>query len=120
MQLLHGRLYFTLPKGGKTRIADMPQPVASELAEHFAEHPAPSKSSCPGKGPEPEREVKTFPLMLTTTYGNAVRANIFNVEVWKPTLAAAGLGHSSPTITLSHYAHFMPEAGGKGRKSVDV
>ncbi len=88
---------------------------------------------------------------------------IFRTEVWKPTLAAAGvipirerggrwqfsrkdgfhvlrhtyasiileaggsvvtlarwLGHSSPTITLSHYAHFMPEAGGKGRRSVDV
>ncbi|WP_050515502.1 hypothetical protein [Streptomyces rimosus] len=101
--------------------------------------------------------------MLTTTYGNAVRANIFNVEVWKPTLAAAGvipmrekggrwqisrkdgfpvlghtcasiileagesvvtlarwLGHSSPDITLGHYAHFMPGAGDKGRKSVDV
>ncbi|MFH8410790.1 hypothetical protein ACH4FX_39360 [Streptomyces sp. NPDC018019] len=40
VQLLHGRLYFTLPKGGKTRIADMPQSVASELAEHFAEYPA--------------------------------------------------------------------------------
>ncbi|WP_234346094.1 integrase [Streptomyces sp. NRRL F-5755] len=33
---------------------------------------------------------------------------------------ARWLGHSSPTITLSHYAHFMPEAGGKGRKPVDV
>ncbi|CAM5350344.1 Tyrosine-type recombinase/integrase OS=Streptomyces rimosus subsp. rimosus (strain ATCC / DSM 40260 / JCM 4667 / NRRL 2234) OX=1265868 GN=SRIM_011560 PE=4 SV=1 [Streptomyces rimosus subsp. rimosus] len=69
----------------------MPQSVASEPAEHFAEHPVPSKSSCPGEGPEPEREAKTFPLMLTTTYGNAVRADIFNVEVWKPTLAAAGV-----------------------------
>ncbi|MFJ2753709.1 tyrosine-type recombinase/integrase [Streptomyces sp. NPDC087297] len=26
---------------------------------------------------------------------------------------ARWLGHSSPTITLNHYAHFMPEAGGK-------
>ncbi len=93
---------------------------------------------------------------------NRVALNIFNVEVWKPTLAAAGvipmrekggrwqisrkdgfhvlrhtyasivlgagesvvtlarwLGHSSPTITLSHYAHFrvqlslhpLPHAG---------
>ncbi|WP_063726119.1 tyrosine-type recombinase/integrase [Streptomyces monomycini] len=162
VQLLHGRLYFTLPKGGKTRIADMPQSVASELAEHFAEYPA-VEVELPWGGPEPERETKTFPLMLTTTYGNAIRANIFNVEVWKPALAAAGvipmrekggrwqvsrkdgfhvlrhtyasiileagesvvtlarwLGHSSPTITLDHYAHFMPEAGGKGRKAVDA
>ncbi|MGW0648777.1 hypothetical protein ACWD4T_08230 [Streptomyces umbrinus] len=95
--------------------------------------------------------------------GNALRANIFNDEVWKPALAAAGvipmrekgkrwkasrkdgfhvlphtfasvileagesvvtlarwLGHSSPTITLDCYDHFMPEAGGKGRAAVDA
>ncbi|MGW8948818.1 hypothetical protein [Streptomyces sp. NPDC055709] len=29
---------------------------------------------------------------------------------------ARWLGRSSPTITLDHYAHFMPEAGGKGER----
>ncbi|GGT21987.1 hypothetical protein GCM10010254_48230 [Streptomyces chromofuscus] len=29
---------------------------------------------------------------------------------------ARWLGHSSPTITLDYYAHFMPEAGGEGAK----
>ncbi|MEU7324143.1 hypothetical protein ABZ682_26855 [Streptomyces griseoviridis] len=57
VQLLVGRLYFTLSKGGS----------------------------------EPDRETKKFPLVITTTYGNALRANIFNVEVWKPALAAAGV-----------------------------
>lgn len=33
---------------------------------------------------------------------------------------ARWLGHSSPTITLDRYAHFMPEAGGKGRAAVDA
>lgn len=33
---------------------------------------------------------------------------------------ARWLGHSSPTITLDHYAHFMPEAGGKGRAAIDA
>lgn len=33
---------------------------------------------------------------------------------------ARGLGHSSPTITLGHYAHFMPEAGNKGRLAIDA
>jgi hypothetical protein len=28
-------------------------------------------------------------------------------------------GHSSPAITLGYYAHFMPEAGSKGRAAVD-
>ncbi|MPY62624.1 tyrosine-type recombinase/integrase [Streptomyces spongiae] len=32
---------------------------------------------------------------------------------------AKWLGHSSPTITLDHYAHFMPEAGKKGRRVID-
>ena len=32
---------------------------------------------------------------------------------------ARRLGHSSPTITLDYYAHFMPEAGGKGRGAID-
>ncbi len=29
------------------------------------------------------------------------------------------LGHSSPAITLGYYAHFMPEAGSKGRGTID-
>ncbi|MFF0728391.1 tyrosine-type recombinase/integrase [Streptomyces sp. NPDC004134] len=32
---------------------------------------------------------------------------------------ARWLGHSSPAITLSYYAHFMPEAGSKGRTAID-
>ncbi|MEV4448279.1 site-specific integrase [Streptomyces mirabilis] len=139
-----------------------PPSVAAALAQYFMEYPA-AEVELPWGGPEPDRETKKFPLVITTTYGNALRANIFNVEVWKPALAAAGviplrkqderwkasrkdgfhvlrhtyasvileagesvvtlarwLGHSSPTITLDHYAHFMPEAGGKGRGAIDA
>ncbi|MCX4406918.1 MULTISPECIES: site-specific integrase [unclassified Streptomyces] len=32
---------------------------------------------------------------------------------------ARWLGHSSPAITLGYYAHFMPEAGSKGRTTID-
>ncbi|MFE0380811.1 tyrosine-type recombinase/integrase [Streptomyces inhibens] len=162
VQLLRGHLHFTLPKGGKTRIVDMPPSVASALAEHFAVYPA-VEVELPWGGPELERQRKAFPLLLTTTYGHAVRANMFNPDVWKPALAAAGvipmrkegerwkasrkdgfhvlrhtyasiileagesvvtlarwLGHFSPTITLDYYAHFMPEAGGKGRRAIDA
>ncbi|WP_407077446.1 tyrosine-type recombinase/integrase [Streptomyces sp. SCSIO 30461] len=162
VQLLYGRLYFALPKGGKTRVVDMPSSVATELAAYFLDQPA-VDVELPWGGPEPDRERQTFPLILTTTYGNAIRANMFNDEAWKPALAAAGvipvkekgrrwkasrkdgfhvlrhtyasvlleagesivtlarwLGHSSPTITLDHYAHFMPEAGGKGRAAIDA
>lgn len=162
VQLLYGRLYFTLPKGGKTRVVDMPPSVAAELRAHFLQLPA-LEVELPWGGPEPDREKRSFPLVLTTTYGNAIRANIFNDEVWKPALAKADvipvrekgqrwkasrkdgfhvlrhtyasvileagesvvtlarwLGHSSPTITLDHYAHFMPEAGGRGRAAIDA
>lgn len=33
---------------------------------------------------------------------------------------ARWLGHSTPTITPDFYAHFMPEAGGKGRSAIDA
>ncbi|MFJ4901940.1 integrase [Streptomyces sp. NPDC088727] len=32
---------------------------------------------------------------------------------------ARWLGHSSPAITLGYYAHFVPEAGSKGRGAID-
>lgn len=32
---------------------------------------------------------------------------------------ARWLGHSSPAVTLGYYAHFMPEAGSKGRSAID-
>ncbi|MFI6333724.1 hypothetical protein [Streptomyces sp. NPDC050535] len=90
VQLLRGRLYFTLPKGGKTRVVDMPPSVAAALAQYFMEYPA-VEVELPWGGPEPDRETKKFLLVITTTYGNALRANIFNVEVWKSALAAVGV-----------------------------
>ncbi len=32
---------------------------------------------------------------------------------------ARWLGHSSPAVTLGYYAHFMPEAGSRGRAAID-
>jgi hypothetical protein len=32
---------------------------------------------------------------------------------------ARWLGRSSPAVTPGYYAHFMPEAGSKGRTAVD-
>ncbi|MBB4890562.1 integrase [Streptomyces netropsis] len=55
VQLLGGRMYFTLPKGGKARVVDMPRSVASALAEYFVEYPA-VEVELPWGGPEPERE----------------------------------------------------------------
>ncbi|MFJ3861707.1 hypothetical protein ACIPRL_36485 [Streptomyces sp. NPDC090085] len=62
---MYGRLYFTLPKSGKTRVVDMSPSAAAELCVHFLQLP---------DGPDHD-------------YGNAIRVNIFNDEVWKPALA---------------------------------
>nr|WSY50566.1 hypothetical protein OG999_10825 [Streptomyces sp. NBC_00886] len=80
VQLLSGRLYVTLPKGGKTRVVDMPPSVAVALAQ--------------------------YSVILEA--GESV------------VTLARRLGHSSPTITLAYCAHFMPEAGGKGRGAIDA
>ncbi|GGX31381.1 tyrosine-type recombinase/integrase [Streptomyces lomondensis] len=63
VQLLHGRLYFTLPKGGKTRVVDMPPSVAAALAQYFMEYPA-VEVELPWGGPEPDRETKKYSASL--------------------------------------------------------
>ncbi|MDX2934759.1 site-specific integrase [Streptomyces ipomoeae] len=162
IQAIHGRLYFALPKGKRTRTVDMPSSVAEELKRHVETFP-PVEVELPwGK---PEGQGRKFSLLLTTRFGNAIAVNTWNTYTWKPALAEAGiippraegakpwqwaaapkdgfhvlrhtyasimleagesvvtvarwLGHSSPTITLGYYAHFMPEAGSKGRTAID-
>ncbi|MDV5142861.1 hypothetical protein R1T08_00585 [Streptomyces sp. SBC-4] len=68
----------------------MSRSVAAERAVYFLQHLAVDVELQWG-GPEPEWEKQTFPLLLTTTYGNATRADFFNVEVCNPALATAGV-----------------------------
>jgi integrase len=163
VQAIKGRLYFTLPKGKKTRVVDMPPMVAEELKRHIEAFP-PGEVELPWGKPEAAQRRK-YSLLLTTRYGNAIAVNTWNTYTWKPALAKAGviqpraegakqwqweaapqdgfhvlrhtfasimleagesvvtvarwLGHSSPAITLGYYAHFMPEAGSKGRTAID-
>ncbi|MFE7290440.1 site-specific integrase [Streptomyces noursei] len=162
VQSIGGKLYFALPKGAKTRTADMPASVAEELTEHAESFP-PAEVELPwGRPHGPPKKVS---LLLATRFGNAVAVNTWNTYTWKPALAKAGiipprskgakpwqwqaapkdgfhvlrhtyasllleagesvvtvarwLGHSSPAITLGYYAHFMREAGSKGRTAID-
>ncbi|MFH9727476.1 hypothetical protein ACH4M4_31555 [Streptomyces sp. NPDC017254] len=97
-------MHFTLSKGGKTRVVGMPRSVAAELAAYFLQCPA-VEVELPWGGPE----------SLRHTYASII------LEAGESVVTLARwLGHSSPTITLDHYAHFMPEAGGKGRAVVDA
>lgn len=108
----------------------MSRSVADELVKHARAYPG-DKVELPWGGPESDRERKKFGLVLTTKYGNAIAANTWNTEMrhtyaslvleaGEPVVTLAKwFGHSSPTITLDHYAHFVPEAGKKGRRAID-
>ncbi|WP_327669426.1 MULTISPECIES: tyrosine-type recombinase/integrase [unclassified Streptomyces] len=164
VQAIHGKLYFALPKGAKTRTVDMPASVADELKRHIAAFP-PVEVELPWGKPEADGQRRKYSLLLSTRFGNAIAVNTWNTYTWKPALAKAGiippqaegakkwqwaaapkdgfhvlrhtyaslmleagesvvtlarwLGHSSPAVTLGYYAHFMPDAGSKGRAALD-
>ncbi|CAL9579077.1 hypothetical protein SUDANB120_05012 [Streptomyces sp. enrichment culture] len=80
--------------------------------------PGPSRSERAGiapRGSRPTRSEEQRFHVLRHTYASVI------LEAGESVVTLARwLGHSSPTITLDHYAHFMPEAGGKGRAAVDA
>lgn len=53
VQAINGRLYFTLPKGAKTRTVDMPASVAEELKRHTETFP-PVEVELPWGRPGPD------------------------------------------------------------------
>uniref|UniRef100_UPI00397EF852 tyrosine-type recombinase/integrase n=1 Tax=Streptomyces sp. x-80 TaxID=2789282 RepID=UPI00397EF852 len=55
VQAIHGRLYFALPKGKKTRAVDMPLSVAEELKRHIEAFP-PVEVELPWGKPDGERK----------------------------------------------------------------
>lgn len=158
------RRYYRLPKGGKTRSVDMPDSVAAEIRLHMRTW-KPRVVELPWNKPT-ATDKQAHALLLYTVQGNAIRARAWDVDIWKPVLAKAGvikplskggkrweyesarkdgfhvlrhtyashqleagesvvtlarwLGHASPTVTMEHYAHFLPTAGAKGRAAIDA
>ncbi len=92
VQAIGGRLYFTLPKGAKTRVVDMPSSVAEELKLHVEAFPPVEVELPRGK---PQRQEKKFSLLLSTRFGNAVAVNTWNTYTWKP----AGQGRPHPAAS---------------------
>jgi integrase len=90
VQAINGRLYFAMPKGGKTRTADMPRSVADELRCHLEAFP-PVEVELPWGKPGADGPRRTFSLVLTTRFGNAVAVNAWNTYTWKPALAEVGI-----------------------------
>lgn len=70
IQAIHGRLYFALPMGKRTRTVGMPSAVAMESKRHAEAYP-PVEVDLPwGK---PDGQGRKFSLLLTTRFGIAVR-----------------------------------------------
>jgi integrase len=136
-----GRPYFCLPKGRKVHDVPLHRFLAQRARAHFRRFP-PVGCKLPWRNPEEpttpleERQRKpiTVRLVLSTSRGLRINYKTWNERSWKPALVAAGvirtagesivsvsawLGHSSPKITLDHYAHFMPGAGKRGLASMD-
>jgi integrase len=88
VKLIRGVAVFAPPKGNKERDVPLPSSVASALRRHMKSHP-PVAIKLPWirpDGPLTERR-----LIFTNTADGIVWRSNFNVQEWKPALAAAGL-----------------------------
>lgn len=88
VKLIRGVAVFAPPKGNKERDVPLPSSVASALRRHMQSHP-PVAIKLPWirpDGPLTERR-----LIFTNTADGIVWRSNFNVQEWKPALAAAGL-----------------------------
>lgn len=88
VKLIRGVAVFAPPKGNKERDVPLPSSVASALRQHMASY-APVSIKLPWMrpdGPLAERQ-----LLFSNTAGGIVWRSNFNVQEWKPALAAAGL-----------------------------
>lgn len=136
VKLVGGHLQIDRPKGGKTRVVPLAEPVAVALAEHLRSWPP------DGDG-----------LIFTSREQKPLNRNYFNSHLWRPALLAAGvrpvrsngmhalrhfyasvlidagesvkavaeyLGHSDPGFTLRVYAHLFPASEDRARKAIEA
>lgn len=136
VKIVGGVLQIDRPKGGKTRIVPLANPVAIALAEHLRSWPV------DGDG-----------LVFTSREQKPLNRNYFNSHLWRPALLAAGvqpgrgngmhalrhfyasvlidagesvkavaeyLGHADPGFTLRVYAHLFPASEDRARKAVET
>lgn len=88
VKLIRGTAVFAPPKGNKERDVPLPGSVAAALKAHMEVHP-PVPIELPWQ--RPDGPVTTRRLLFTNSAGGIVWRSNFNTQVWKPTLAAAGL-----------------------------
>jgi integrase len=150
VKILGGKLFFDLPKRGKTRDVPLADSVGLRLAAHIKAFP-PTLVSLPWGAPDGKpREAR---LMFTTPNGNAIHRQTFTDYTWRPALKSCGipqvrengshalrhrfasvvldggasirdladwLGHEDPGFTLRVYSHLMPGSEARMRQAVDA
>ncbi|MFD3658485.1 hypothetical protein [Streptomyces sp. NPDC058620] len=72
-----------------------------------------------GQGGAVECVLGRLDLVEVTLLRHTYAASVVLEAMESVVTLARWLGHASPTITLDHYAHFMPEAGRMGRRAID-
>ncbi|MGW0536173.1 tyrosine-type recombinase/integrase [Streptomyces sp. NPDC003032] len=88
IKVVKGKAFFGLPKGDKLRDVPLPKAVGRALAQHMKEHPL-VDVTLPWKRPDGPPVTKR--LVFSGPQGNHVYRSNFNINPWKPALAAAGL-----------------------------
>ncbi|MFJ9727726.1 tyrosine-type recombinase/integrase [Streptomyces sp. NPDC101209] len=88
VKLIRGKAVFAPPKGNKERNVPLPSSVADALRTHRDAF-KPVEITLPWRKPDgPKVSAR---LLFTNTAGGIVWRSNFNIQEWKPALAAAGL-----------------------------
>lgn len=104
VRVVHNRLIFSLPKGGKTRDVPMPRHLAERIKAHSERFPA-VKVTLPWTNPDApenekqaeERAPQTHELLVTGPQAKgALRRGVFNAGPWKRALVSAGVIPAPP------------------------
>ncbi|MEU9977946.1 site-specific integrase [Streptomyces sp. NPDC051014] len=88
VKLIRGKAVFAPPKCNKERDVPLPPSVAEALQAHMDAH-KPVEITLPWRKPDGPKV--TARLLFTNTASGLVWRSNFNIQEWKPALAAAGL-----------------------------
>ena len=115
---VNGRMWFSLPKGGKEREVPLAGHVALRLAAQIEAYP-PVEVTLPWNEPgnlKKHGKPVTFPLLFTKA-GGSLNHSTFNTMAWRPARNAAGIGDGG-LHQLRHLFASALLAGGVDIKAV--
>lgn len=109
LKLSGSKPVFAPPKGGKLRDVPLPEPVADALRTHMQAYP-PVKVTLPWKTVDGPPVTKL--LVLSSPSQRVIWRGDFNMRLWKPALAAAGVipdprGHERYAAAREHGMHAL-------------